>query len=366
MFRRFIVDQNYRFTPRKYTQLKTLIPLPKSPKISIVMPSFNQGHFIAESIRSVLNQDYENLELIIVDGESSDDTLDVIHQYSKKDDRIRLLSESDNGPLNALHKGFRLCTGHIIGMQPSSDYYLPGTFSQVIQEYQANSKLFAIGGILAEIDAHGNKGSRCTAHKYTERRQLNINEVLLWQQPAGQSGFFRREAFFAYGGFDERFVSCHTVFFYHFMLEGLGLGGEIWEVPKVWGVFRRHENADHIKRQMNAHEIYMERLISRQHAVDIFKDVLTDKQLEDIKQAVLTKSILALKTIEDNVTEWLKTGQIQTALEFYDSHKHCILESTWDAEQFHTTMEYLRTAESNPTIDVAVDGNEIVFNVKQT
>jgi glycosyltransferase involved in cell wall biosynthesis len=93
------------------------------PKISIITPSFNQGKFIEETIRSVLLQNYPNLEYIIVDGGSKDETIDVIKEYER--DIFYWVSEPDNGQSHAINKGFCKATGDIIAWLNSDDYYQP-------------------------------------------------------------------------------------------------------------------------------------------------------------------------------------------------------------------------------------------------
>jgi glycosyltransferase involved in cell wall biosynthesis len=97
-------------------------------KISIVMPSYNHAEFIERSILSVLNQDYQNIELIIIDGGSTDGTIEIIKKYEKY---ISFwISEKDKGQSDALNKGFKYCSGSIYGFLNSDDVYMPGAFKQ--------------------------------------------------------------------------------------------------------------------------------------------------------------------------------------------------------------------------------------------
>lgn len=99
------------------------------PMISVVIPSFNQGRFIGQAISSVLYQDYPNVELIIIDGGSSDNTSDIIEKYA--DSLSHYISEPDNGQAHAINKGFRVAKGDILAWLNSDDMYLPCTLSKV-------------------------------------------------------------------------------------------------------------------------------------------------------------------------------------------------------------------------------------------
>ena len=101
---------------------------PAFPRISIVMPSLNQGRFIERSILSILNQNYPNTELIVIDGGSGDATLDIIKKYSRY--LAFWHSQKDTGQAQALNRGFRRATGRIYGWLNSDDLYLPGAFDE--------------------------------------------------------------------------------------------------------------------------------------------------------------------------------------------------------------------------------------------
>ena len=106
------------------------------PKISIVTPSYNQGRYIEQTILSVLNQNYPNLEYIIIDGGSTDNTIDIIKKYA---DRITYwVSEPDKGQSNALNKGLEKCTGELFNWINSDDYLEPNALFKLAEAFEKN------------------------------------------------------------------------------------------------------------------------------------------------------------------------------------------------------------------------------------
>jgi len=114
------------------------------PKITIVTPSFNQGQFIEETILSIINQDYPNLEYIIIDGGSTDNTAEVIKKYS---DRIKhWVSEKDSGQANAINKGFKKASGEILNWINSDDQLMPGALKKIAQLFYRNPDAVVVHG----------------------------------------------------------------------------------------------------------------------------------------------------------------------------------------------------------------------------
>lgn len=106
------------------------------PKISIVTPSFNHGAYLQQCIESVLSQNYPNLEYIIIDGGSQDNSLSIIQKFESN--LSYWVSVPDKGQSDAINKGFIKASGEIVAWLNSDDYYLPGAFEKVLQAYQAN------------------------------------------------------------------------------------------------------------------------------------------------------------------------------------------------------------------------------------
>lgn len=123
-------------------------------RFSIVMPSFNQGGYIERSIRSIIEQDYPDIELVIIDGGSTDNTLDIIKKYEKH--IAYWVSEKDRGQSHALNKGFAKATGEIFGWMNSDDIYMSGAFKKVADVFNKNNDIKVVYGNWYEIDENDN------------------------------------------------------------------------------------------------------------------------------------------------------------------------------------------------------------------
>lgn len=123
------------------------------PKISIVMPSFNQDKFLEAAIVSVLDQDYPNAELVVLDGGSTDNSVSILKKYS---DQIAFWSsETDNGQSDALNKGFKIISGDVVGWLNSDDTYQPGVFHEVARVFSEGEINIAMCRRFALMDTAG-------------------------------------------------------------------------------------------------------------------------------------------------------------------------------------------------------------------
>jgi glycosyltransferase involved in cell wall biosynthesis len=171
------------------------------PLVTIVTPSYNQGEYIEASIRSVLEQDYPRIEYLVIDGGSSDDTLDVLGRQTS---RVRWISEPDRGQGDAIRKGFALARGEILAWLNSDDVYLPGAVSRVVAAFQESSSVALVYGNAEFIDGAGAVLGPCEQVEPFDLGRL-INDLDFIVQPAT---FFRREAYAAVGGLDPSLTYC--------------------------------------------------------------------------------------------------------------------------------------------------------------
>lgn len=112
-------------------------------KISILTPSYNQGAYLERNILSVLHQSYPSFEHIVIDGGSTDDSIDILKKYP----HLKWVSEKDQGQADALNKGLKIASGDIIGWINSDDFYAPDIFHAVAKEFENNTVNWIIGNI---------------------------------------------------------------------------------------------------------------------------------------------------------------------------------------------------------------------------
>lgn len=125
-----------------------------TPKISVITPSFNQGKYLEETILSVINQNYPNLEYIIIDGGSTDNSLEIIKKYERH--LAYWVSEKDAGQSDAINKGFKRSTGEIICWLNSDDILIKNAFREIVKYFDDNSTMDVVNGYLLMINEHSN------------------------------------------------------------------------------------------------------------------------------------------------------------------------------------------------------------------
>lgn len=159
------------------------------PKISIVTVNYNNAFFLEETILSVLNQNYPNLEYIIVDGGSTDGSVDIIKKYESK--LAWWISEKDQGQYYAVQKGFEKCTGDIMAWINSDDLYVPNSFFAVAEIFKTFPKVQWLMGIPREYNQSGTMISRITLPwgRWSKYRYYTYDFQFIQQE----STFWKRE-----------------------------------------------------------------------------------------------------------------------------------------------------------------------------
>lgn len=171
------------------------------PRISVITPSYNQAHFIERTIRSVLEQGYPDLELIVVDGGSTDGTVDILKRY---DNRLRWVSERDEGQTDAINKGIGMSTGEIIAYLNSDDLYEPGALHAVARHFAAQPDSMWVTGFCRIIDEKDREMRRAiTAWKNFLLRRFSYRLLLVTNPVSQPATFWRRKVVDEIGLFDK-------------------------------------------------------------------------------------------------------------------------------------------------------------------
>ena len=172
-------------------------------KISIITPSLNQQEYIEKTILSVREQNYQNYEHIIIDGGSTDGTLEILAKYKNE---IIYISEKDSGQANAINKGLRMASGDILAFINSDDYYLPNTFNSIVIAFQKNTAGWLIGDYKI-IDSLGNEiHDFVIKYKTILRDRADKNLFYLANYIPQPSTFWKRDLFKASGFFNEAYT----------------------------------------------------------------------------------------------------------------------------------------------------------------
>ena len=172
-------------------------PFSEWPQVSIVTPSFNQASYLETTIKSVLSQKYPNLEYIIMDGGSSDGSVDIIRQYEAH--LAYWVSEPDKGQVDAINRGLSRATGDILGWVNSDDFYEPGALKKVVQTFINNSDVQLVYGEGWYVDVNGERIRPC---KFVKSRFRDL--YIYNKDPTLQAAtFWTRDLWEAIGPLDE-------------------------------------------------------------------------------------------------------------------------------------------------------------------
>jgi glycosyltransferase involved in cell wall biosynthesis len=198
--------------------------------VSIITPSFNQAAYLEQTILSVLDQDHPYIEYIVIDGASTDTSVDVIKKYENR--LAYWVSEKDNGQADAINKGFAHATGDIIAWLNSDDYYLAGTISSVVKIFDQNPRVSIVYGNMLAVDEHGK------TFNTLNYKQLTLEDLLCFQIIGQPAVFMRRSAMES--------VKLDTDFHFlldHYLWIQIAQHSQLLYVDQTWAAARYHAEA---------------------------------------------------------------------------------------------------------------------------
>jgi len=207
----------------------------KFPRISIITPSYNQGHFLEETIRSVLLQDYPAIEYIIIDGGSTDNSKSIIDKYKSK--LAWFVSEPDDGQSDAINKGLRRATGDFVAWINSDDIYTENAISSAVEKLKSNPDFGMVFSNVLSIDS--------------DSSVFNIMQYGNWRLPElmqfkviGQPGIFMRKKALDDVGFLE--PDYHWLMDHHLWLK-IASKYPVKYIDEIWAAARFHPGAKNLR-----------------------------------------------------------------------------------------------------------------------
>ncbi len=237
----------------------------KTPSISIVTCSFQQGRFLDDTIRSVIGQEYPGLEYIVIDGGSTDNSVETIRRHS---DYIQYwVSEKDRGQTHALRKGFERARGEILGWLCSDDLLLPGALATVGNFFADNPEIKAVFGNAIWIDAAGNAIRVKREPRFNRFVFLHDHNYI--PQP---SMFWRRELYEQVGGLDERF--------------NLAMDSDLWEK------FSRATKISHVDDYLSCMRYYQAQKTRKFRTAGLREDALIRQRAEGLARRSCWRPLL--------------------------------------------------------------------------
>ncbi|MEJ7830185.1 MAG: glycosyltransferase family 2 protein [Segetibacter sp.] len=203
------------------------------PKISIVTPSYNQGKYIEETILSIINQNYSNLEYLIIDGGSTDNSVEIIKKYEKH--LAYWVSEKDKGQSDAINKGFKKVTGEIVCWLNSDDILIDGALDKVVSCFRDNKDLDLVNGNLLLIDENS---KILSGHFILKQKSWYAKQGIYYvSQP---SMFWKRRIFDKVGLLREDF---HASMDREFLIRIFKNNFKIGQLDEILAGFRMHSTS---------------------------------------------------------------------------------------------------------------------------
>lgn len=267
------------------------------PKVSVVVPSFNQGRYLGETLASIRDQRYPNLELIVMDGGSSDESLEVIKGFEGSISVWK--SERDGGQSDAINKGFELATGDVLCWLNSDDVFLPGALNAVVHAFNTRTDWEWVSGPSLKFGEG--------LHEISGRYELpkDAAEWMVHCPISQPSTFWRRSLYEKFGGLDESF---HFALDYEYWVRFVVGGVELRFIDRPLSAYRLHDVSKTVSQaeRFEAEEVRLRekhapsldaaqsaklaRLLARSDAMDRLAEsvaLLQDEKWEEARSGVI-------------------------------------------------------------------------------
>lgn len=204
---------------------------PVPPVVSIIVPSYNMGRFLPATLDSIFAQSYRPLEVVVVDGASNDETVEVLDRYAASHPELRWVSEPDEGPEDAINKGLSMITGEIAGIQSADDIYYPDAIGTAVATFSEHPDAAIVYGDAALIDGEGRTLSRTHYLRFTLPRYL-CGSTFIPQS----SAFFRPALARKVGGVRRRYFVFDIDLWIRMLFHAPAV-----KIDQVLSAYRRHE-----------------------------------------------------------------------------------------------------------------------------
>jgi len=273
------------------------------PLVSLITPCLNQGAFLEETIRSVLDQGYPRLEYLIIDGGSTDGSLDIIRRYA---DRLAYwTSETDRGQAHAINKGLQRAQGEILGWLNADDVLAPGAIFRAVQVFHQNPAVDVVYGHLERIDAEGNL---LPTPELPKDRVLFNKSLVIGECVVNQPGsFWRRRAMERSGLLDE---GLHYALDYEYWIRLALDGAQFFRLPETVAYFRLSHASKTVSRTA-AMAVEQLGVLEKLLAIPDLPDRLGVSPRQVDEQARRAKARIALHAVYGYAkqSKWLKAAR---------------------------------------------------------